>query len=454
MMRRLFISLMSLASLCVQAQDTINVSSIWNDGSQWDVYYTVDPEGDHGVPPDSPEDDHDVPPDSVQVTYLLRQAHDGYMALEKKVLVNHVQVDSLVQGYIRSERDSVIYVKPVLEDGSIGQEHLLYDFRHPYEYGSTMRYGLINGEIREELIDWQTDSLDYFILNDDKHCLPAWKGVIYKYGYIGGPMELFLMEAAPGKTRRPKPTNVSHVIFTNKGKRKAPSRNGSDGADDVIIPYTEMLTDGTVWECLAVSTEQPEDRRTYTICVDGDRQLGNRCYKQVYSPEYNIRTGMFEEGRKVYIVKPDGHPEVLLDFGLQEGERLSDVESVVDVTQQENQGISYRTITVDTGLDCHSYFAGDTTPWSYDLIEGIGVSKDQYLQGQHFLNDENTISYLLRCWRNGTLVYQARGYEQHTGISEISTGNEPVIYDLQGRRLNKIPQKGFYIAGTKKVICR
>jgi len=127
---------------------------------------------------------------------------------------------------------------------------------------------------------------------------------------------------------------------------------------------------------------------------------------------------------------------------------------VAYITNQENQGISYRTITVDTGLDCHSYFTGDTTPWSYDLIEGIGVNKDQYLQGQHFLNEENTISFLLRCWKNGTLVYQTRGYESLTGISEIHTSTHPVIYDLQGRRLNTIPRKGLYISGNKKIICR
>jgi len=444
-MRTILFTLCCLISILVQAQDTTRVNSVWNEGSQWDVYYTVEGEG------------SDTLGSQVKVTYRMLPAQDHYLALEKTVTIDDVIESIQVQGYIRADGDTVIYVRPVLEDGSIGDECLLYDFRVPYEYGSTIKYGVMGGNVKEIYIDWDKDSLDYYMLNDgDMHCLPAWQGIIYKYGYIGGPMSLFLLEAAPGKASQPKPSNISHVIFSTKGGHKKYRMNGTEGEDDIIIPYDEMLTDGTTWQCLAVSTEQPDNRHTYTIQVAGDTLIGEHRCKQVYSPEHQVRMVMFEEARKVYVIDSDDNPSVLLDFNLLEGDLIDEVASVMSVNIQVNQGYPYRTITIDSGLDCQSYFAGDTEPWTYHLIEGIGVSKDQYLEGQRFLSMENAFSYLLRCWKNGTLVYQAPGYETITGVNEVQHESNQwlPIYDLQGHRLNSIPQKGIYIIGNKKIISR
>lgn len=432
-MKRILFTLFCLTSLLLQA------SGIWEEGSQWDVNYTVEGEGTSTT-------------DSVKVTYRLLHADNNYMALEKTVTVNHVMETCDIQGYIRNDGDSLIYVRPVLEDGSIGDECLLFDFCKPYEYGDTIRYGVMGGEIKKEYIDWKEDSLDYYMMNNgDTHCLPAWKGIIYQYGYIGGPMDLFLLEAAPGKTKQPKPTNISHVIFSTKGRHKITRMDGVEGQDDIIIPYDEMLTDGTTWECMAVSTEQPDIQNTYTIQVKGDTLIDNHRCKQVYSPEYDIQQTLYEEGRKVYHIDADGNPEVLLDFNLQEGDWSDDVTNVAWVWDQENLGYHYRTITIDMGFDCESYFAGDTEPWTYHLIEGIGVSKDQFLD-YRFINNDNTITYLMKCWKQGMLVYQVSGYNS---VDEILIESEPLImYDLQGHRLKTIPQKGIYIIGNKKILVK
>jgi hypothetical protein len=398
--KRTLFALLCLISLIAQA----HASSIWEAGSQWDVYYTV--EGESST----------APTDEIIVTYRLLPAFDNYMALEKTFTINDMVEYVQIQGYIRNAGDSIIYVRPVLDDGSIGDECLLYDFREPYEYGNTVRYGVMTGEVKEEFIDWQEDTLDYYMMNNgDMRCLPAWKGIIYQYGYLGGPMDLFLLEAAPGKftsgkNNKPKPTNISHVIFSTKGGHKSNGMNYEE--DDIIVTYNAMLKEATTWECMAVETERPDLKNTYTIQVMGDTLIGNRRCKQVYSPEYDVQKILFEEGRKVYIVNADGNPEVLLDFNLQEGDHwLDDVATVVSVDNQENLGYDYRTITIDTGLDCQSYFEGDTSPWAYNLIEGIGVSKDQHLK-QHFISEENTFSYMLRCWKDDTLVYQvAQEYE-------------------------------------------
>lgn len=263
-------------------------------------------------------------------------------------------------------------------------------------------------------------------------------------------MDLFLHRATPGTKPKPKPkpTNISHVIFSTKGGKKKLFFYGEEDEDDVIIPYDEMLADGTTWQCLAVTTGQPDLTSDYTIQVTGDTLVGNRCCKQVYSPEYEIHKTVFEEGRKLYIVNEDGNPEVVLDFNLQEGDRLDEVTTVVDVWEQENLDFLYRTITIDTGIDCASYYSFDPTPWYYHLIEGIGASKDEFLE-HRFLDKGDTFSYLMKCWKEGTLVYQVPGYDS---IDEILDDNKPqAIYDLQGHRLNSITQKGIYIISNKLI---
>lgn len=437
-MRRILMAMALLATLPMCAQ----TGSIWTDGSEWEICYTL-PEGDDGATGAGGER---------IVTYRLRQTDDGYLALEKQVVTDGRPWEPVLQGYLRSEGDSIIYVRPVLADGTIGEECLLYDFSTPFEYGHTIRYGVSGGECREEYVDWQEDSLDYYMLNNgDTHLLPAWKGIVYKYGYLEGPMELFLRHVAPGKGKRPKPSNISHVIFSTKGTRKVLPVDGMEAGEDMVIPYDEMLADGKVWECMPVDAEAHTLMPAYTITMAGDTLIGTRLCKLVYSREHGRRLVVFEEGRKLYVVNRDNVPEVVLDFGVQQGDWVSDVASVLSIQTREDQGYSHRTITIDSGLDCSSYFEGDTEPWNYHLIEGIGVSKDQYLGVHRFLEQEGTFSYLLRCWQHGTLIYQAPGFDSVSGMSSIlPSASSWHIYDLHGRRMDTIPHKGIYIIGGRK----
>lgn len=418
-----------------------DVTSIWNVGAEWQVFYDE-------------ETDTDGPATEFIVRYRLGHAENGYMALEKTESINGVKGTPEIVGYVRNEGNSMIYVRPVLPDGSLGEECLLYDFSTPFEYGNTIRYGVEGGKVEEEYIDWQKDSLDYYVLSGNSHVVPAWGGIIYGYGYIGGPMELFLRRYAPGKTRKPKATNISHVIFTTKSGRKTVRGTSPESQDEVFIPYNNVLTDGTKWECMAVSEKPSGTRLTYTIEVKGDTLIGNRACKQVCSQDCGVNRVLFEEGRKLYTINTDNVPEVFLDFNLQQDERLNDEAVALDVNSIENQGHSYRTITIDTGLDCTSRFAEDTEPWSYTLIEGIGVSKDEHLSGHRILQEGNVVSYLLRCWKNGTLVYQVPFYDTMTGIRQITTESNTAIYDLQGRRLKNAPQKSILIFDKKKIIKR
>lgn len=414
------------------------IVSIWQEGTVWEVNYDPEPSVTDGK--------------ETKVIYRLLKADDAnYLALERTLVKDNIPGEPELQGYIRNDGDSMVYVRPIMKDGTVGEECLLYDFRTPYEYGQSILYGVEGGEIRHEYIDWQKGSLEYYIINgQSERCLPAWQGIVYHYGCLDGPMELFYKRSAPGKSTRPKPTNISHVIFSTKGgSQKVIASNRSSNSQNTVIPYSEMLTEGTVWECLAVPADNALETHTYKVQVKGEVLIGDRTCKQIYSQEHDICLSMFEEGRKVYVINTDNKPEVLLNFGLQEQDMLDDVTCVSYIHTETYQGYNYRTITIDTGLDCTPHLAGDTLPWLYSLIEGVGVSKDEYLRA--FLPDSNTVSYLLRCWKNGHLVYQVPGYEA-VSVSPILSATTSILYDLQGRKVTNAPRKGLYIKDGRKVV--
>lgn len=400
-------------------------TSLWQAGTSWDVYETSDePSGDNAG--------------DIIASYTLREATDGYLALEKTPMADGIKGEPQLQGYIRNEDDQMIYVRPVLEDGTVGEESLLYDFREMCEYGETLRYGVMGGEVKEMYIDWHTDSLDYYILHGEgQRCLPAWQGIVYRYGYLGGPMELFYNQAVPSRTKRPKPSNISHVIFTTKGGKGA-KVNGTESGWDVYIPYDSMLEPGKMWECLAVRGNDSKENQIYTIEVAGERMIGGRRCTVLRSPEMGVEKTVFEEGRKLYDVRDDS-PELLLDFGLESGDRIDEVKSVLDVSTQDD----HRIITIDTGAECEPY-EWDKTPWLYSWVEGIGASRDG-----GFLPDYET-SYLLRCWRDGNLIYQTKAYDT-VGIRNVETDADATLYDLTGRRTDG-NTRGVMIRNGKKYV--
>lgn len=439
-MKKLLFLIFLLAAQTGRAQDRTGIADLWSEESEWDVYYT-----DEGGAIDGE--------DETKVTYSLKRAEDGYMALVKTVITDGVMGTPLLQGYIRNDKHNMVYVRPVMDDGSIGREYLLYDFSVPFEYGATVRYGTMDGNVVEEYIDWRKGSLEYYMLKGgDGRCLPAWKGIVYGYGYLGGPMELFLMKGTDA--RRPKASNISHVIFTTKGKSKILRMDAAGGEGDVLVPYEEMLAGGTSWECLAItSLSWPYNAHTHTLQVEKDTIIASRRCRIVDAHEGTMRRTLFEEGRKVYVVDDGDTPRAVLDFGQLKGDFFADRPPyVVDIDTVHNQGYEYRRIRIDTFCDCASYFAGDTIPWMYDLIEGIGPSKDYFLDKMILSCTDYSFSYLLRCWKNGKLVYQAPGYETAAGI--VTTRQAPAshLYDLLGRRLLSAPAKGIYLKDGKKML--
>lgn len=407
--------------ICGKKPEIAKSETIWSIGSQWDVLYA----------------------DSL-VSYRIDPGFEykgnWYMTLLHKV---ENKVDTL--GFVRNEGDTLIYVRSYA-DGVIGDECLLYDFRKCYEYGDTLYYG-VNGRVESCYIDWNDDAINYYISSDSpQQCLPAWNGVIYQYGCVAGPLEMFYGRFDPSTNARPKATNISHVIFSTKKNKR--DTDGMGDPDDIVIPYTLMLSDGKVWECVAVSDDNISDSIRYRMEVAGDVMIAGRNCKRVNlasesHPELNCQLTAFEEGRKLYGINANGEPYVILDFGVNKDDRIYSNQSVLAVDTIMLQGTDYRRISIDT-------------PYEYTLIEGIGINKDTHLPAS-ILGKEGWHSELLSCWDNGVLVLSSQDLGTNLptiGINStyIPTNSNTPMYDIFGRKVSRTLNKGIYIKGGKKYV--
>lgn len=212
------IALLTILSSSIYAQD------IWTEGTTWDVEYTQD----SGLP---------------HTLFTLIEAMDiegvSYYPLTASTAEG---CDTIA--YIRSERaDSLVYAR-VIFNGVLLQESLLYDFTKSFEYGDIVRYGTLEG-IFTDYISNESPITYLCDVIEEGDCLPMWNGIIYKIGHVEGPLGLFLTEPeseGPVGTK-PKPTNVSHILFgTRKGISKILySKSGTNSIDKTSMPTKSSI---------------------------------------------------------------------------------------------------------------------------------------------------------------------------------------------------------------------
>ena len=187
----------------------VHAQQVWTEGTQWDVEYN------DGT--------------SRTIFELISPVEIDGISYFPLIAKQSEQCDTL--SYIRSEReDTLVYCK-VFYPGrqSLSEDLLLYDFSKSFEYGDTIRYGTLGGVTILEVIDEEEDSLDYYYnVLEDGDCLPSWKGLVYKIGYLEGPMVLLFNNIESTSYKRPKPTNVSHTLFSSKKKRQSQFDLGND----------------------------------------------------------------------------------------------------------------------------------------------------------------------------------------------------------------------------------
>lgn len=198
-MYRLTILLLWILPIAISAQD------VWTEGTEWVVTYS----------------DGDVH------TYTL----SGTTTLDGTVYLNMMddhQENPI--GYVRAEHgDTVVYARAIIDE-MLTDEFILYDFS-TFEPGSTFTYSCYdyaNKMIRTFSVELKADSITY--LNDiieEGDILPSCYNVVFKLGYIGGPMDLFYgggplgLEEVGDTSPIPRTRNVSHIVFRTKGRKGA-----------------------------------------------------------------------------------------------------------------------------------------------------------------------------------------------------------------------------------------
>lgn len=244
MKRYSIIALLTILSSSLHAQD------IWTEGTTWDIEYTQD----SGLP---------------HTLFTLMEAIDiegiAYYPLAASTAEG---CDTIA--YIRSEcGDSLVYARVIL-NGALLQESLLYDFTKSFEYGDIVRYGTIEGTVAEYI---STESPITYLPDviEEGDCLPIWNGIIYKIGHIGGPLGLFFTEPEPEGTgdAKPKPTNVSHILFgTRKGISKILyTQSGTTSTDKHSLPTKTSI----IYNLHGIRLHKVPQRGFYII--DGKKAL-------------------------------------------------------------------------------------------------------------------------------------------------------------------------------------
>lgn len=233
-MKKYLFIILSLVAVSAMAQD------VWTEGTTWEISYT--------------EEDR-----LVLTTYELTSSVEVEGTFYYPLTATTDDVCNTI-AYIRSERgDSLVYAR-VYDEGKLLSDRLLYDFTKSFEYGDAVRYGTKYGVIDDYVMEG-IDTL-YYLYNilDEGDCLPVWNHLIYKLGYVKGPLALYFLDIdISGNDPKPKTTNVSHILFgTRKG---AHAEIDFDPATGIVRRFTFIDEDNLIYDL--------QGRRLYSIPEEG-----------------------------------------------------------------------------------------------------------------------------------------------------------------------------------------
>ena len=237
-------------------------------------------------------------------------------------------------------------------------------------------------------------------------------------------------------------------------------------------PELAFVKEGKIWNCVYFYSDKPD--LYYSYIIEGDTAcVWGENYKKVWiideyqfgDAERHYFGAVRQEGDYVYLLEKDSKLEYMLyDYGIRKGGILTlphdnDVYCLRSFTENpgklEIKGITRKCSTLYPYLGNHPdwYFVWRAPVQVY---EGIGTNMDDpfcigkyfgfYPQG-HFLES---------CYEGETCIYTKDWYLDDISGVKADTRSEGKdkdgIYDLQGRRLPSVPQKGAYIKDGKVVV--
>ena len=242
--------------------------------------------------------------------------------------------------------------------------------------------------------------------------------------------------------------------------------------------YHPFLKEGKVWNCMLEEryTDYVENqlmvyhKTTYfSLTLKGDSVVKGKTYHKMYKEVKRVeRRDMqgqltivpipdtesdspdlwLEENNKIYLYRED-EEQLHYDFSEQPGTTvyIGDVPTtIMSIDIVTANGQPFRRFNLSTN-DCTGIV------W----IEGIGHPEGPTRRWGDALNDGSRHT-LLSCYEDGKCIftkndfYSAPGTDHIKNLTPANYKGEGSIFDLQGRRLSRIPEKGMYIKDGKKYV--
>ena len=252
--------------------------------------------------------------------------------------------------------------------------------------------------------------------------------------------------------------------------------------------YHPFEEEGKIWDAQVGIIRE----NIFVNKIEGDTVINGENWKKVYNFSafgigggYTYYLALREVGQKVYaIAKGSNRPRLLYDFGLKVGDTVRcGVEGnafgcLLDTNEKLDtlMGFAIRnrlkvksidTIHVNAPYTRESYLRRFTftlldayrEPLAVDYeivwVEGVGSGAGPFSPWQPLLPFEN---FLLECTVDKIHIFgypYPRSYEIFTtniGSPQYKTTGGMGFYNLQGHKLNALPQNGVYIQNGKKII--
>ena len=242
------------------------------------------------------------------------------------------------------------------------------------------------------------------------------------------------------------------------------NRHGANKLAGELITWNEGVDSPSAWKLVAVS-EEPEFALDLAVSTVGYATLmlaynatipsGVTCYTAAVDGNVAKLTAI--EGN----VLPANTP-VIVEANEGTYSFNSTSENVAAVGKNQLAGTLYsKYITPDANTTCYVLANGDKGVGLYKAALNVntdtsndGTAEEPVVTYESFLNNANKV-YLPVTVNpsNAAPMFSFDRGEGTTGIenSELTTQNSPLIYDLLGRRVEKM-EKGIYIVNGKKVI--
>ena len=188
-----------------------------------------------------------------------------------------------------------------------------------------------------------------------------------------------------------------------------------------------VLSEGKSWEVVSIDVESaytgggyPVDTTGYyTISVNGDTLVNSlTCKKILIAPKDEQRSSKtavaYEQDGKVYNVNENGEMELLFDMGLKNHDVFnSGWGHVVGEGTICVNGINRKRLVIDSGADNENYL--------FYIVEGIGISSDEYLTVNLGVSSLYDFCCMLSCSENGEIIFTKNDFT--SPLSAITTIN-------------------------------